>query len=86
MHPLLSFTLDLFEKNQPLAPVDKAQVAIEKVVKKAPPKRTASRPIQPDFAPVVLPAVPGAVHFRHPQASREVRLGHALVAYEFKRG
>jgi len=23
--------------------------------------------------------------FRHPQASREVRLGHALVAYEFKR-
>ena len=27
-----------------------------------------------------------AVHFRHPQASREVRLGHALVAYEFKRG
>ncbi|MBE0473708.1 M48 family metallopeptidase [Rhodoferax sp.] len=25
-------------------------------------------------------------HFRHPQASREVRLGHALVAYEFKRG
>ena len=86
MHPLLRFTLDLFEQNQPLAPVDKAQVAIEKVVKKAPPKRTASRPIQPDFAPVVLPAVPGAVHFRHPQASREVRLGHALVAYEFKRG
>ncbi|HEX5698089.1 MAG TPA: SprT family zinc-dependent metalloprotease [Rhodoferax sp.] len=27
-----------------------------------------------------------AVHFRHPHASREVRLGHALVAYEFKRG
>lgn len=26
------------------------------------------------------------VHFLHPQASREVRLGHALVAYEFKRG
>lgn len=26
------------------------------------------------------------MHFRHPQASREVRLGHALVAYEFKRG
>ena len=25
-------------------------------------------------------------HFRHPRASREVRLGHALVAYEFKRG
>ena len=26
------------------------------------------------------------VHFQHPRASREVRLGHALVAYEFKRG
>lgn len=26
------------------------------------------------------------MHFRHPRASREVRLGHALVAYEFKRG
>jgi predicted metal-dependent hydrolase len=26
------------------------------------------------------------VHFRHPHASREVHLGHALVAYEFKRG
>jgi len=25
-------------------------------------------------------------HFRHPLASREVRLGHALVGYEFKRG
>ena len=26
------------------------------------------------------------VVFRHPRANREVRLGHALVAYEFKRG
>jgi hypothetical protein len=54
MHPLLRFTLDLFEPNPGLAPDAQTPKAIE--------------------------------HFRHPQASREVRLGHALVAYEFKRG
>ena len=82
MHPLLRFTLDLFEQNQPVAPIEQAQVTIEKVVNKAPPKQRARRPVQPDDTL----AVPGAVHFRHPHASREVRLGHALVAYEFKRG
>ena len=30
--------------------------------------------------------VPAAVSFQHPRANREVRLGHAQVAYEFKRG
>ena len=86
MHPLLRFTLDLFEQNQPVAPVKQAQGTIEKIVKKAPAKRPSSRPVQPDVVPVAPPAMPGAVHFRHPYASREVRLGHALVAYEFKRG
>jgi len=86
MHPLLRFTLDLFEQNQPVALVEQAQVTIKNVVKKASPKRPASRPVQPDVTLVVPPAVPGVVHFRHPHASREVRLGHALVAYEFKRG
>jgi hypothetical protein len=33
-----------------------------------------------------LPRLPDLVHFHHPRASREVRLGHAVVAYEFKRG
>lgn len=66
MNPLLRFTLDLFEPNKPVALVDKAQAAIEKVAKKTPELDT--------------------VHFQHPRASREVRLGHALVAYEFKRG
>ena len=34
-----------------------------------------------------IPAVgPAAVEFRHPRANREVRLAHAIVAYEFKRG
>ncbi|MDR3372075.1 SprT family zinc-dependent metalloprotease [Rhodoferax sp.] len=57
MHPLLRFTLDLFESNPPLAQVDKGQVAIKKVA---------------DFA--------------HPQATREVLLGHTRVAYAFNRG
>lgn len=35
-----------------------------------------------------IPAQTGAlqVTFRHPRASHEIRLGHALIAYEFKRG
>ena len=102
MHPLLRFTLDLFEPNQPLTLVDKAQKAIKKIAKKAPEKPPASRVVKPvampkgpikmpqevqqEVPPMVRPVVPGIVHFQHPRASREVRLGHALVAYEFKRG
>ena len=86
MHPLLRFTLDLFEQNQPVTLVEKAQVTIENVVKKALTKRPASRPVQPAAVPNLQPEPAGAVRFQHPHASREVRLGHALVAYEFKRG
>lgn len=86
MHPLLRFTLDLFESNQTVAPVEQSQVATKKIVKKAPEKKPESRQIQPFSAPPVLPNAPNPVHFQHPRASREVRLGHALVAYEFKRG
>ncbi|MDD2926058.1 SprT family zinc-dependent metalloprotease [Rhodoferax sp.] len=57
MHPLLRFTLDLFEPNPAPAQVEKAPVAIKNVVE-----------------------------FRHPKASRELRLGGALVAYQFQRG
>ncbi|MDD2919710.1 SprT family zinc-dependent metalloprotease [Rhodoferax sp.] len=39
----------------------------------------------PGLTPVVQ-STRDVEHFRHPQASREVRLGDALVAYEFKRG
>jgi hypothetical protein len=73
MHPLLRFTLDLFEPIPALAPPAPAAKARSK------PKRAT-----PTKTPV--PAAGQAVHFRHPHASREVRLGHALVAYEFKRG
>ena len=76
MHPLLRFTLDLFE------PVPEPGAGVQ-----APKARPKTKPGAP-----AIPSVPSAtaaghvVHFRHPHASREVRLGHALVAYEFKRG
>ena len=74
MHPLLRFTLDLFEQNQPLDLIETAQAAI---------KSRAITLLHPE--PVVtLPLA--QMHFRHPRASRELRLGDALVAYEFKRG
>ncbi|MEY4156332.1 MAG: hypothetical protein RJB64_1053 [Pseudomonadota bacterium] len=73
MHPLLRFTLDLFE------PAPPAEPAIQTPKLKPRPKPARS------LTPSVSMDGPD-VHFRHPQASREVRLGHALVAYEFKRG
>src|SRR5512133_1820426 len=73
MHPLLRFTLDLFEPVPAMAP----GIQVPKV-------RPKPRPATPSSA--VIPSAGQPVHFRHPQASREVRLGHALVAYEFKRG
>ncbi len=71
MHPLLRFTRDLFESNPALLPEPQAP-------------RTRAQP-KPPAVPADASAGP-VVHFRHPHASREVRLGHALVAYEFKRG
>lgn len=86
MHPLLRFTLDLFEENRSVVLVSQAQSAIEKIAT-APPQKTASKPrlVKPE-PPQNVSAGLAPIHFRHPQASREVRLGEALVAYEFKRG
>ncbi|WP_296444472.1 M48 family metallopeptidase [Rhodoferax sp. UBA5149] len=74
MHPLLRFTLDLFESNQAPAPVNNAQPAIELIAAGA--GEPASR-----LQDLIAPAT-----FRHPRANREARLADALVAYEFKRG
>ncbi|PKO61938.1 MAG: metal-dependent hydrolase [Betaproteobacteria bacterium HGW-Betaproteobacteria-18] len=86
MHPLLRFTLDLFEPNQAGTPDIQAPKAEKTTIGTAPtssqPKPRAKAPAAPSISSGGLTAV----HFRHPQASREVRLGHALVAYEFKRG
>ena len=79
MHPLLRFTLDLFEPNQAQAPAPPAQDAPKNI---ATPVlgRTQSNALAPSASSA------DAAHFRHPRASREIRLAHALIGYEFKRG
>jgi len=74
MHPLLRFTLDLFEPNEPLAPVQRVQPAIEVIAR------------EPHCPPDRLDKVIAPAAFRHPRANREARLFDAVVAYEFKRG
>ena len=72
MHPLLRFTLDLFESNKAPAPVEPAQAAIESI---ATDKRVTT----------TQTPLPGSA-YRHPRANREALLCNALVAFEFKRG
>ena len=74
MHPLLRFTLDLFESNQAVAPENNAHSAIELIA-------TESHKPARRLEDVIAPA-----KFHHPRANREARLCDAVVAYEFKRG
>jgi hypothetical protein len=74
MHPLLRYTLDLFEPNTSPAPVNTEFIAIESVAKK---------PYQPG---ATLEAVTAPARFQHPLANREARLGEALVGFQLKRG
>lgn len=80
MHPLLRFTLDLFESNPALTPSKQPQDAINTRVGATPTDVLAK-------LPAVAPAEygPQVARFRHPRASREILLGPALVGYEFKR-
>ena len=73
MHPLLRYTLDLFEPNTSPAPVNTEFIAIESVAKK---------PYQPGAR---LEAVTAPARFQHPLANREARLGEALVGFQLKR-
>jgi predicted metal-dependent hydrolase len=98
MHPLLRYTLDLFESNQPLAGKNKALSATE--IDQVAPIRPAKLALPPSLTPPVFDSVPasdkrpasGPVeaaaqdNFRHPRASRETRLDGQVVAFEFKRG
>ena len=60
----------------PPAPDGKAPVA---------PKTVVSRPAVPAVPAVPLPSLLSPAEFRHPQASREVLLGDAVVAYALQR-
>ena len=76
MHPLLRFTLDLFEPSEAPAPVPLAAAAPKKIAQPAGP----FEPGQP-LAQAVSP-----VSYHHPQATREVHLEGAVVRYAFARG
>lgn len=90
---LLRFTMDLFEglgsEFAPPAPAPTRPRRVKKPKPVAPPAAPLAPPAPVDLnAP---PAVPLAdtltlANFAHPQATREVVLGSARVAYEFKRG
>ena len=75
MHPLLRYTLDLFEPNVPVAQVDIASVAPKTIAKS-----------QPFVAGQLLEQAIAPANFSHPQANRQVRLDDAVVAYAFARG
>ena len=75
MHPLLRYTLDLFEQNVPLAQAEPAVVAPKSVAKS-----------QPFVAGKLLQHAIEPARFAHPLATRQVRLGDAVVAYAFARG
>ena len=72
-----------FKPNTPLAPVIRAQPAIENIanaVLKADAEPTDLRPtqtLQQSLPPTVI---------RHPRATRQLLVGDVLVGYEFKRG
>ena len=75
MHPLLRYTLDLFEPNVPVAQVDPAPVAPNIIAKS-----------QPFVAGELLQQAIAPANFAHPKANRRVQLDNAVVAYAFARG
>ncbi len=86
MHRLLQLTLDLFDSAPAAPPAPSA--ALPPVARKRGPKAGAppTAPTEADTAPAEhLDQVLQPASFRHPRANREARLGHSVVAFEFKR-
>lgn len=91
MRRLLQFTLDLFEpepRAQPAAPSRPGKSKEIRPLALSPPIDYAPELIASEMAPPVRPLseMIALANFRHPRATRETQLGHAIVAYEFKRG
>jgi len=83
MHPLLRYTLDLFDAPLPSVPAPQSVTGRRRA-----PGTRHSKPFVPvahvDHAqPAIDLIAPSS--FAHPKASREVRLGDAVVAYAFTR-
>ncbi|MDE2418515.1 MAG: M48 family metallopeptidase [Burkholderiales bacterium] len=83
MHPLLRYTLDLFDAAPPSAPAPQGVAGRRRAT-----GNRISKPFVP-LAPVDIaqPAIDliAPSGFAHPKATREVRLGDAVVAYAFTR-
>jgi len=73
MLPLLRYTLDLFSAEPTETPAVPAPL---------PPSPKPQGPFEPGLP---LQGAIAPAHFAHPQATREVRLGDAVVAYAFAR-
>lgn len=97
MGGLLQFTMDLFEGLEsefaPPAPAPARPRRTRKPKPVAPPLAPPDaaipppEPVDPDAPPAVpLADTLSLANFAHPQATREIVLGSARVAYEFKRG
>jgi len=90
MLPLLRYTLDLFDVlPQPAKPPTKSRSKrpVTPVVEAQAAPKTVATPLPqgPFIAGQNLQQVVAPVAFSHPQATREVRLGDAVVAYAFAR-
>ena len=96
MHPLLRFTLDLFDPT----PTQPVKVPLKRPKPDKTSKIESNNPPALDFnrgnATILVASEPFAAgepmgtvmvpaNFRHPKANRESRLGDAMVAYEFRR-
>jgi predicted metal-dependent hydrolase len=88
MHPLLRYTLDLFE------PAQDGRATVSVLPKGIPlrPRKPPALPKSKLFAPLgLVDTAQSAIEtiapssFMHPQATREVRLGDAVVGYAFAR-
>lgn len=78
----MQLALDLVDTPPPAAP----RAPVKAPAKPVPPP-TAERPDEPPAAPAVpLADAMAPARFTHPRSNREVRLGPAVVAYEFVRG
>ena len=92
MHPLLRFTLDLFDA-APLTPQAPDLRTVQTRRGRSPgilwPDRAIPGPEPVGAAPVdlhlVQPAAPVQLQFRHPLANRQLLLGPAVVGFAFKR-
>jgi predicted metal-dependent hydrolase len=83
MHPLLRYTLDLFE---PLVPVESAQKSPVATLKQRQPEHPLLvAALEPMVSTQTLSQAITPVAFAHPQANRNVCLDTAVVAYLFVR-